>query len=82
MYFIPSVFTLFALGGWPGYFVDPLLGRFWGGVMLLYLTLAFIFSLRTLNPAGVLGVFAGTVLTHLTYGFWFIAGILTREIRD
>ncbi|MFC1485766.1 glycosyltransferase [Candidatus Latescibacterota bacterium] len=82
VYFIPSVFTLFALGGWPGYFVDPLLGRFWGGVMLLYLTLAFIFSLRTLNPAGVLGVFAGTVLTHLTYGFWFIAGILTREIRD
>ena len=81
-YFVPSLFTLFALGGWPGYFVDPLLGRFWGGVMLLYLTLAFIFSLRTFNPTGVLGVFAGTVLTHLTYGIWFTAGILAREIHD
>jgi hypothetical protein len=81
-YFVPSVFTLFALAGWPGLFLDPLFGRFWSGVMLVYLALAFFFSLKTWNPLGILGTLAGTFLTHLTYGAGFIAGLFAREIHD
>jgi cellulose synthase/poly-beta-1,6-N-acetylglucosamine synthase-like glycosyltransferase len=81
-YFVPSAFTLFALAGWPGLFLDPLLGAFWGGVMLFYLALALFFSIKTWNPLGILGTLAGTFLTHLTYGAYFIAGLFAREIHD
>jgi GT2 family glycosyltransferase len=81
-YFVPSAFTLFALAGWLSYWMHPALFALWYGVMLFYGALALIFSLRTINPIGVLGILAGTFLTHLTYGGWFIAGLLTQEIRD
>ena len=81
-YFVPSIFTLCALFGWMTLWLDAGLFKLWVAVMLLYATLAFIFSLRTWNPAGILGVFAGTVLTHLVYGAYFIAGLLSSEIRD
>ena len=81
-YFVPSIFTLFALFGWMTIRVDTVLFNFWGAVMLLYCTLALIFSLRTWSPAGILGVFAGTFVTHIVYGVWFIAGLFSSEIRD
>ena len=81
-YFVPSVFTLCVLFGWMTLWLDAGLFKLWGAVMLLYTTLAFIFSLRTWNPAGILGVFTGTFLTHIVYGVWFIAGLLSPEIRD
>lgn len=81
-YFVPSLFTLFALGGWMSYWLHPMLCAGWGAVMLLYGALALAFSFRTPNPVGILGIMIGTFLTHLTYGAWFLAGLFAREIRD
>ena len=81
-YFVPSAFTLFALGGWTSVWSGGPLFAMWAGVMALYGALALAFSLRTWNPLGVLGTLAGTALTHLTYGIWFIRGLCAREIKD
>ena len=81
-YFVPSIFTLFALIGWMSVWTDTGLFKLWGAVMLLYSIIALIFSIRTWNPGGILGVFAGTFLTHIVYGLWFIAGISVSEIHD
>ena len=81
-YFVPSIFTVCALLGWTTVWLNEGLFKLWGAVMLLYTTLTFIFSLRTWNLAGILGVLTGTFITHIVYGFWFIAGLLTSEIKD
>ncbi|MFC1560923.1 glycosyltransferase [Candidatus Latescibacterota bacterium] len=81
-YFVPSIFTLFALFGWMTFRADTVLFNLWGAVMLLYFILALIFSLRTWNPAGILGVFFGTFATHIVYGIWFLAGLFSSEIQD
>lgn len=81
-YFVPSVFTLFALLGWLSILASPGLFGVWTGVMLIYSALALAFSLRTVNPLGILGTFAGIFVTHVTYGLWFIAGLLARDVRD
>ncbi len=81
-YFIPSVFAVCVIFGWMTLWLDKGLFKMWAAVMLLYATLAFIFSLRTWKPAGILGVLTGTFLTHIVYGIWFIAGLLSTEIRD
>ena len=81
-YFVPSLFTVFALFGWITIGVNIVLFKLWCSVMMLYAILAMIFSFRTWNPAGIMGVFAGTFITHIVYGTWFIAGLLSTEIRD
>ena len=81
-YFVPSLFTLFALAGWTTVWMHAGLFTAWSGVMMFYTGLALVFSLRTPNPVGILGVLAGTFLTHIVYGAWFIAGLLTPEIHD
>jgi GT2 family glycosyltransferase len=81
-YFVPSAFTLFALVGWMTVWMGNRPFDVWAGVMLMYGALVLLSSLRTWNPVGVLGIAAGTVLTHLTYGVWFIKGLCAREVRD
>jgi len=81
-YFVPSLFTLFAAFGWTAALFDGRLFAGWSAVMALYAVLVFAFSLRTANPLGILGVFAGTVATHVVYGAWFVAGLLSPEISD
>jgi GT2 family glycosyltransferase len=81
-YFVPSAFALFTFLGWMSIWISPELFRLWAGVMLLYAALALASSLRTANPLGILGTFAGTFVTHLTYGLWFMKGLLAREVRD
>ena len=82
-YFVPSTFTLFALFGWMTIWIGKGLFTIWAAVMLVYGILIMLFSLKkTFNPAGIPGVFAGTFLTHIVYGFWFIAGLLKPELKD
>ena len=81
-YFVPSAFTLFAFLGWTSGWLGNGPFAAWAGMMFLYAALVLLASLRTWNPLGVLGVFAGTVLTHIIYGVWFIRGLCTREVRD
>jgi GT2 family glycosyltransferase len=81
-YFVPSAFVLFAFFGWTTIWISNPLFAAWAGIMTFYCALVLGASLRTWNPLGVLGIAAGTVLTHLTYGVWFIKGLCAKEIRD
>jgi len=81
-YFVPSIFMLFFMLGWMSGLVWKPLFPAWSAIMGIYFTFALWFSLRTVNPLGILGIFAGTFLTHITYGFWFIAGILAPNLND
>jgi len=81
-YFVPSVFTVFFLFGWMTVWLRMPLFMVWIGIMGLYGILALLYSLRTVNPAGIVGVFTGTFLTHITYGIWFILGLLSPDLHD
>jgi GT2 family glycosyltransferase len=81
-YFVPSVFTLFAFLGWLSLGVSGELFILWTGIMGVYAALALAFSLRAAHPAGILGTWAGTFLTHVTYGVWFLKGLAVKEVRD
>jgi cellulose synthase/poly-beta-1,6-N-acetylglucosamine synthase-like glycosyltransferase len=79
-YFVPSIFTLFCFLGWLSAWTP--LFPVWAGIMLFYLGLVMVFSLKGGSLKGIFGVFAGTFLTHLTYGVWFISGLFAKELRD
>jgi len=82
-YFVPSIFTVFCLLGWTAKWFSMPLFTVWYSVMGLYAALVLVFSLaRTAHPAGMLGILSGTFLTHITYGIWFIAGLISRELHD
>jgi glycosyltransferase involved in cell wall biosynthesis len=79
-YFVPSLFTLFFFLGWVAAWTP--LFTVWAGVLLLYCTLDAAFSLKAGSLRGMFGVFAGTFLTHITYGIFFVAGLFAKELRD
>ncbi|MFA6472171.1 MAG: glycosyltransferase [Candidatus Latescibacterota bacterium] len=79
-YFVPSAFTLFCFLGWVSAWTE--LFPVWAGVMFLYLVLAAAFSLKGKSLRGISRILAGTFLTHVTYGIWFIAGLFARELKD
>ncbi|MCE5248633.1 glycosyltransferase [bacterium] len=82
-YFVPSLFTLFCFLGWASVWFSLPIFVAWIAIMVLYAALALGCSfMRTFNPAGVLGALTGTFLTHITYGFWFMIGLLSRELHD
>jgi cellulose synthase/poly-beta-1,6-N-acetylglucosamine synthase-like glycosyltransferase len=81
-YFVPSMFTVFALTGWTSIFGPEWLFTIWRVVMTLYLLLTIAASASVANPGGIPGVAAGTFLTHIVYGIWFIRGLCAREVRD
>jgi hypothetical protein len=81
-YFVPSAFTLFAFAGWLPGLVCPSMFTLWASVMTLYAVLALLFSLKTIHPIGIMGILAGTFLTHITYGTWFVAGLAASELAD
>ncbi len=81
-YFVPSVFSLFALMGWLSFWGPFWLYLAWTAVMNVYIILNVLFSLKSWNPFGVIGTVLGTFATHIVYGLWFIAGLLSSELSD
>ncbi len=81
-YFVPSVFTIFCLLGWMTVWLGNGLFMLWAAIMFVYAALIGATSLRTFNPLGMAGLFAGTFLTHIVYGLWFIKGLLSTELSD
>lgn len=77
-YFIPSVFLLaIFIGGLLSLMFYPLkIVYFWG--LSLYLLLVFIFSL-SLQLSLIPFVFSGIILTHITYGFYFLKGLILKK---
>lgn len=78
-YFIPTLLMLWLLAGWTGVFF---LG-WWKTVYLasvaLYSAVCFVSAVRHLELRLAPHIFAGIILTHLTYGIYFVLGLLSRE---
>jgi len=81
-YFVPSIFAVFALFGWMSIWMPQMYYTAWASVMAFYGALTFLFSLKTINPLGIAGIMLGTYVTHIVYGLWFIAGLLSKELSD
>jgi len=80
-YFIPSVFLLFlATGGIFALFFSSLRTTYFF-ILSLYLLLVVIFSINKGLRFTLLILF-GTILTHLTYGFYFVRGLLSQRLKE
>ena len=75
-YFIPSIFVLGLIGGGVITIINPIVRFFYFGIVAIYLALA-----AATTRLNIL-VFAGTVLTHLTYGIYFIKGLLLKRLAE
>jgi len=80
-YFLPSLFVLLLLiGGIPSFYI-PVLKIIYPGCLLFYLLLVFSSSILkglVLFPL----VFPGIILTHITYGFYFLKGLAASKLKE
>ncbi|NOX97925.1 MAG: glycosyltransferase [Nitrospirae bacterium] len=81
-YFLPSVLTIGLLFGWTLGFIHPLFFSLWAICLVIYLALALLTGLKHRSPKKVFLVFLGIVLTHLSYGIWFIKGLFSRKLQE
>ncbi|MEA1996181.1 MAG: glycosyltransferase [Gemmatimonadota bacterium] len=81
-YFGPSVLAAGLCFGWAAAFVWPPLGLLYKAGVVLYLGLALLFASFTLNPMRIWFVFSGIVLSHLTYGVYFIRGLTASRLEE
>ncbi|MDD5156288.1 MAG: glycosyltransferase [Candidatus Omnitrophica bacterium] len=80
-YFIPTIFLLALAGGAViSMFLAPLRILYFAGLSL-YLALVFIFSISKYLRLLPL-VFSGIILTHITYGIYFLKGLLSRKLKE
>ncbi|MFH1198947.1 MAG: glycosyltransferase [Candidatus Omnitrophota bacterium] len=80
-YFIPTLFLLFLIGGFILSFFCAFSKALYLEVLSLYLILAFVTSISIpiiITPL----VFVGIVLTHLTYGFYFVKGLFAPKMPE
>ncbi len=84
-YFLSSIFLLFVIIGFVGSFFSPLILKlFLLGWLVYFLILlkAFFDIKKYVNMGVALGAVYYIFLTHLFYGFRFIQGLLTRELKS
>jgi len=80
-YFIPTILVLAAAIGAVLSFILPSFAALYLAGLVLYLLLVFIFSFSggiKIMPL----VFAGIILTHATYGVFFIKGLFSRRLKE
>jgi GT2 family glycosyltransferase len=80
-YFIPTLFLLALVAGaiLSAFFTPLRILYLWG--LSLYLILVFIFSISKelrLLPM----IFSGIILTHITYGIYFLKGFLSSKLKE
>jgi len=79
-YFLPSFLILFLiLGGIVSYF-SPALRVLYLSLVLVYLILIFANAILARDIKLFFPVFIGTFLTHLTYGLYFLIGLVKKEL--
>ena len=97
-YFLPSLWVLGVLFGWIGYFIHPLLGTIYLGVIVFYLLMALFTALSVdVSEADISktkhydlssqiklrwDVFWGLLVTHFVYGLWFLRGLLVSKLPE
>ena len=80
-YFIPTLFLLALVGGSALSLSSAFFRTIFSLCLSLYLILAFLFSISGSGRLVVL-VFFGTILTHLTYGTYFLKGLLSKKLPE
>lgn len=82
-YFIPSIFVLGLVAGAILSFFNPILGILYTEAVLLYLFLGMAYSFKRNESVQLQqSVFMGIILTHLTYGVYFIKGLLLKRLSE
>ncbi len=81
-YFLPSLLVLGLLLGPPALYFWPPLGILCTVATALYLLSAGCFASLSFNPLRVWLVFSGIVLSHLSYGVYFIRGLLSGSLDE
>ena len=81
-YFCPSLLLLGILAGGIGGLFYPAIGRFYFLALFTYLGLAFLRGIKSMNIKLIFPVFLGIILTHFTYGFYFIRGLLAKRMPE
>lgn len=80
-YFIPSLFAAGITAGLPISFLNSTLKVFYNSVLIFYLAIALIFSLRK-DFRLIFLVFWGIIFSHLTYGLFFIRGLFSGKLKE
>ncbi|GFP27224.1 glycosyltransferase [Candidatus Hakubella thermalkaliphila] len=81
-YFIPSLFTLYLAGGAFVSLANKYVLYLFLSSLLVYLLVILISILRIRGKAMLFHVFLGIVMTHVTYGIGFIAGLISPRLRE
>jgi len=81
-YFFPSVFVAGLIIGGISSVFSPTLKAFYLQVILVYLILALYNSLKYSSPRLKFVVFLGIIFTHLTYGVYFVKGLLAKRLAE
>lgn len=81
-YFLPTVFTLGVAVGWLTAFFPPVLFSLYLGALGIYLGITFFGSCLRKDVRIAPLVFSGVIVTHLTYGYWFLVGLFSRAMRE
>jgi len=81
-YFLPSLLTIALLLGWILGFIHPFFYFLFLIFLVLYLALTLSTGLRHLPAKMASLVFIGTVLTHLSYGIWFLKGLFSHKLKE
>ncbi len=81
-YFLPSLCVLGLAGGTVISLFSPLIRLLFLIMILLYLIMTFFSTLECKSIKIVFLLFSGIILTHLTYGTFFIQGLLVRKLKN
>ncbi len=79
-YFMPSLLALGLMFGWAAGLVWKPLGWAYLATAGLYFAIALLSACLSFNPRMIWLVFSGIVASHLTYGLWFLRGLLSRDL--
>ena len=82
VYFLPSILILALALGWAAAFVWAPLGIIYQVGVLAYIVSALLTAALSLHPRRIWLVFSGIVLSHLTYGVYFIKGLLSAGLDE
>jgi GT2 family glycosyltransferase len=80
-YFVPSFFVAGLVVGPFLALMHPLFAWLYGGVIALYAVLIGSPFLLSLDPRMIVLGMTGTFATHVTYGVYFLAGLLKKDLK-
>ena len=81
-YFLPSVFviTVLVMGSLTAFL--PFIRPYYVTFLAIYGLLVLSTAIKTMNYKQIPVVFLGIIATHITYGLWFIKGLVARKMPE